>query len=656
MLRDKILNANTATKLYSLFGCIIALFVASIFFVFLPFYEEDLLKSRRDSLTDTLDIASNLVAEYEARVQKGEFTLEEAQKRAATRLRNMRYGNNEYFWINDVAKPPVMIMHPTVPALEGKALGDAKFNKADRFWLGEDTSAPQQDFPGANKNLFNAFVEVCEKSGQGFVGYVWPKPKQGGGATTETYPKISFVRLFKPWGWIVGTGLYVDDIHTKVVALRLWLGGIIAALVLVVSGTIFLLVRMISRPIASLCVVAEEIVGGNLNAKAKETFHGEMGMLQQSMEQMVNTLHNKIDEADKSMRQAEEEAKVARAAVAEADAAKQQAAEATRKGLLQAAAKLRDVSQAISEVSRDISSRIETSRKGSDFQKDRLSETATAMEEMNATVSAVAGSAGQAAEAADQAKEKAQQGAGVVNKVVLAIQDVYTQAQGLKTNMAQLGKQADGIGQVMGVINDIADQTNLLALNAAIEAARAGEHGKGFAVVAAEVRKLAERSGNAAGEISDLSSSTVTVSEKAGEMLMKLVPDIQRTAELVQEIAAATGEQNSGAEQINKAIQQLDQVIQQNASASEEMASTSEELSSQAQQLQQTMSFFRVDDGAAAMRSRKPRALPAGPSAVPRSAPKPAPHPAPAGHAAVKKSGIELDLSPDSEDGEFEKF
>ena len=146
------------------------------------------------------------------------------------------------------------------------------------------------------------------------------------------------------------------------------------------------------------------------------------------------------------------------------------------------------------------------------------------------------------------------------------------------------------IAEKISIIEEIARQTNLLALNAAIEAARAGEHGKGFAVVAAEVRKLAERSGNAAGEISELSSSTVTVSEKAGEMLMKLVPDIQRTAELVQEIAAATGEQNSGAEQINKAIQQLDQVIQQNASASEEMASTSEELSSQAQQLQQTMS------------------------------------------------------------------
>ncbi|MBF0536885.1 MAG: hypothetical protein HQL03_01385, partial [Nitrospirae bacterium] len=149
----------------------------------------------------------------------------------------------------------------------------------------------------------------------------------------------------------------------------------------------------------------------------------------------------------------------------------------------------------------------------------------------------------------------------------------------------------------ISIIEEIARQTNLLALNAAIEAARAGEHGKGFAVVAAEVRKLAERSQKAAGEIGHLSSTTVNKAEQAGGMLAKLVPDIKRTSELVQEISAASNEQNSGADQINKAIQQLDQVIQQNASASEEMASTAEELSAQAEQLQSAISFFKLDQG-----------------------------------------------------------
>jgi methyl-accepting chemotaxis protein len=162
------------------------------------------------------------------------------------------------------------------------------------------------------------------------------------------------------------------------------------------------------------------------------------------------------------------------------------------------------------------------------------------------------------------------------------------------------------IATKISIIEEIARQTNLLALNAAIEAARAGEHGKGFAVVASEVRKLAERSQAAAGEIGTLSTRSVQVAETAGEMLTKMVPDIQKTAELVQEISAASREQDTGTEQINKAIQQLDQVIQQNASASEEMASTSEELSGQAEQLKATISFFRIDGGALRQSARQP--------------------------------------------------
>jgi methyl-accepting chemotaxis protein len=205
---------------------------------------------------------------------------------------------------------------------------------------------------------------------------------------------------------------------------------------------------------------------------------------------------------------------------------------------------------------------------------------------MTANIRQNADNAIQTEKIATKAADDAQQGGDAVNQTVVAMKEI-----------------ADKIM----IIEEIARQTNLLALNAAIEAARAGEHGKGFAVVAAEVRKLAERSQIAAGEINELSTSSVDVAEKAGNVLNALVPDIRKTAELVQEISAASREQDAGAGQIAKSIQQLDAVIQQNASTSEEMASTSEELSGQSEQLAEIVSFFKVNEDFSGFHSQEPQ-------------------------------------------------
>jgi len=223
-------------------------------------------------------------------------------------------------------------------------------------------------------------------------------------------------------------------------------------------------------------------------------------------------------------------------------------------------------------------------------------EQAASVEEVSASVEEMASNIHQNAENSSQTE-------------VIALQSAEDAESGGRT-VTQTALAMKQIAEKISIIEEIARQTNLLALNAAIEAARAGEHGKGFAVVAAEVRKLAERSGLAAAEIGALSSTSVKIAEEAGEMLVRLVPNIKKTADLVQEISAGSREQSAGAEQINKAIQQLDQVIQRNASASEQMASTSEELSSQAEQLIATIAFFKTADNSGGRRRPAPKALP----------------------------------------------
>ena len=303
-------------------------------------------------------------------------------------------------------------------------------------------------------------------------------------------------------------------------------------------------------------------------------------------------------------------------------------------GLTRTVSDIRGIAGEVAAASQSISTASIQVSKGASAQAAAAEEASSSMEEMVSNIKQNADNASQTDKIANKSAKDAQESGKSVLEAVSAMKEIANK---------------------ISIIEEIARQTNLLALNAAIEAARAGEHGKGFAVVAAEVRKLAERSQKAAAEINQLSSTTLRVSEKSGEMLDKLVPDIQRTAELVQEISAASKEQDTGAEQINKALQQLEKVIQQNASASEEMASTTEELTGQSDQLVSALGFFHTGDENGGGRKN------GGAKAVRSAHAAPARTANPAGHAssgAKAAGGVNLRLKDkhDELDGEFERY
>ena len=352
----------------------------------------------------------------------------------------------------------------------------------------------------------------------------------------------------------------------------------------------FFIARIISSPLRQGVLFAQAVASGDLTQKIALDQKDEIGQLASALNEMVAKLSSIVSE-------------------------------------------VMTASDNVAAGSQELSATAQQMSQGATEQAASAEEVSSSMEEMASSIRQNTDNAMQTEKISIKSSTDAKEGGKAVTETVAAMKEIATK---------------------ISIIEEIARQTNLLALNAAIEAARAGEHGKGFAVVASEVRKLAERSQSAAGEISSLSTRSVAIAEQAGEMLVKMVPDIQRTAELVQEITASSKEQDAGAEQINKAIQQLDQVIQQNASASEEMASTSEELSSQAEQLQHSISFFdigntgrRASSRAAGKPARKVQIAHAkGSSAAPKA-------------TRTASGGINLQLGqagPDHLDDEFEKF
>lgn len=294
--------------------------------------------------------------------------------------------------------------------------------------------------------------------------------------------------------------------------------------------------------------------------------------------------------------------------------------------------KVMESSNNISAAGVEMSDSSQQMSEGATEQASAAEEISSSMEEMVANIQQNTDNAKQTEKIAESASSEIQNGSNAVNETV----------DSMKT-----------IASKISIIGEISRQTNLLALNAAVEAARAGEHGKGFAVVAAEVRKLAERSQNAAVEIDELSSTSVDVAQKSGVLLKEIVPNIQKTSDLVQEITAASVEQNTGAEQINNAIQQLNEIVQQNAATAEELAASSEELNSQSEYMTDLMGFFRIDE---ALMKRKATAHSVQRTVTSNgSAPTPQPQ-----SNNLESAGVNINLSTsggrDSKDSDYEKF
>ncbi|WP_045217090.1 methyl-accepting chemotaxis protein [Desulfonatronovibrio magnus] len=378
-------------------------------------------------------------------------------------------------------------------------------------------------------------------------------------------------------------------------------------LISIVAAVYILFSKMISSPLSRLRQYTLAVEQGDLDTDIKGTFRGELASLKSAVQGMVLKLKEKILEAEDKTQEAEKESQKAMNAVQEAEEARKKAEMAKAEGMQHAASNVEIIVDRVTGSIQDLSTQVKHASDSAHSQNERVAESSTAMEEMNATVLEVSRNASSVAERADESKEKALLGSEIVQKAVDAIMKVQNQADSLRDNLGGLGKEAEGISKIMNVIDDIADQTNLLALNAAIEAARAGEAGRGFAVVADEVRKLAEKTMNATKEVSQAISSiqdgtktniqamedavlvvqeATELARKSGKALEEIVSLVSAAADDVRSIATATEEQSASSDQITISLEEISRLSSDTAKVMDNSDQALKELLMQVQKLQ----------------------------------------------------------------------
>lgn len=444
------------------------------------------------------------------------------------------------------------------------------------------------------------------RNGNGVISYEWKGDK-----------KIVTYRKEPKSGWIIGITAIESDIFSSIKQIRNSSILISAIVVFVVGCIVFIVVRGIAAALSKGVIFAEAVAEGDLSQQLELDRTDEIGVLAAALRKMVGNLKEMIQTAETKTTEAEEQSEKARIAMQEAEEARRMAESAKREGMLQAAGQLEGIVERLNNASDELTRTVNQATRGSDIQRERTSETATAIEEMNATVMEVARNAGDAADSAEEARSHAEEGYRVVEDVVRAIEEVDTKSDSMKQGLNSLGQHAEGIGQIMNVITDIADQTNLLALNAAIEAARAGDAGRGFAVVADEVRKLAEKTMEATGEVGQVvtaiqeSSRTnirgmeeasqsveesTRLAAKAGESLRDILRIVEANADQVRSIATASEEQSAASEQISRSADEINSIASETAQAMNESSGNVTELSNMARELVQLIEHLKSEE------------------------------------------------------------
>ncbi len=510
------LNARLVATILAILFALAALFAGVL-------YTERnlLLQDRQEKIRSLVEAAYGVVAYYEAEARAGKLPLEAAQTAALATVRMMRYDSNEYFWINDML--PRMLMHPIKPELDGQDISTVK------------------DPNG--KSLFNEFVAVVKKDGKGFVDYYWPKP-----GAQEPVAKISYVAGFSQWGWIIGSGIYLDDVNRifRAEAQKFLLWGLIVAATIALPLLLLRanLLRLLGGDPQVAVAAARRIAAGDLGTEV-DCRPGDHDSLLAGMKDMQEHLRGMIAE------------------------------------IVLDAEKLGSAAQELMASSESVSAY--TSQ-----QSESASSISVSVMEMSVSMTLVEESAREAFTLSQQAGSLADSGTTVIRHAVAEIRRLSDAVNASSVTIQDLGQQSEQINSIVKTIKEIADQTNLLALNAAIEAARAGEQGRGFAVVADEVRKLAERTtqstAHIATTISSIQSGThgavasmesgvaqaakgVGLAEQGGESIDQIRDSSKRVLAVVNDITGAIREQSSAAQQISGSVDQIVQMSEQTTSA-----------------------------------------------------------------------------------------